>query len=104
MFANAARSLLGQQLQHLAPWARVTRLRSHMSQMRFKARAIYATFPATMHYYSLHRVSTLFDCKQKDSRPDDLDDEAVYVAENGLVYPPVRDPWSRDLNLVCWTS
>ncbi|KAK4151341.1 hypothetical protein C8A00DRAFT_17223 [Chaetomidium leptoderma] len=87
MLTPVSRSLLGQRLPRMAPRARVPRLRCAISQMPFQARAIFATFPATMHYYSPHRLSSLFDCREKDSRPDDLRDEAVYVADNGLVYP-----------------
>lgn len=57
-----------------------------------------------MHYYSPHRLSSLFDCREMDSRPDDLRDEAVYVADDGLVYPRVEAPSPQDPMLVCWTS
>ena len=63
-----------------------------ISQVPLNATAAYAAFPATLHYYSPHRVSSLYDCREKPSRPDDLLDEAVYVADNGLVYPCVEKP------------
>jgi hypothetical protein len=55
-----------------------------------------------MHYYSPHRLSSLFDCREKASRPDDLPDEAVSVADDGLVYPCVGAPSPHDPMLVCW--
>jgi len=62
------------------------------SQVPLNATAVYAAFPATLHYYSPRRVSSLYDCREKPSRPDDLLAEAVYVADNGLVYPCVKKP------------
>ncbi|KAJ4286888.1 hypothetical protein N0V88_007902 [Collariella sp. IMI 366227] len=100
MLSPVSRSLLGQRLRRMAPRARVLRLGRTVSQMLFQASAaIYATFPAIMHYYSPHRISSLFDCRENDSRPDDIRDEAVYVADDGLVYPRVRTPSSYDLLL-----
>ena len=101
MLSPVSRSLLGQRLARMAPRARVPLLRRAISQMPFQARANYAAFPATMHYYSPHRVSSLFDCREMDSRPDDLHDEAVYVADDGLVYPRVTIPWPHNPMLVC---
>jgi len=68
------------------------RLCRAISQVPLNPTAVYTAFPATLHYYSPHRVSSLFDCREKPSRPDDLLDEAVYVADNGLVYPCVEKP------------
>ncbi|KAK4139011.1 hypothetical protein BT67DRAFT_438320 [Trichocladium antarcticum] len=100
MFAPVSRSLLGQRLPRRAPRAaRVPRLQRAISQMPLQSRAVLATFPATMHYYSPHRLSSLFDCSEKASRPDDLRDEAVSVADDGLVYPRVGTPSPHDPTL-----
>ncbi|KAJ0160969.1 hypothetical protein CTA2_7000 [Colletotrichum tanaceti] len=56
---------------------------------RFSAKAIYSSFPATLHYYSPRRTSTLFDHSENDTRPYDLFDEGVNVDKSGLVYPAV---------------
>lgn len=56
----------------------------------YSVKAIYSSFPATLHYYSPRRPSTLFDHKEIDSRPDDLHDESVSVEKDGLVYPTVN--------------
>jgi hypothetical protein len=58
-----------------------------ISQVPLNATTVYTAFLATLHYNNPHRVSSLFDCREKPSRPDGLLDEAVYVADNGLVYP-----------------
>ena len=103
MFTPVSRSLLGQRLPRMAPRAaRVPGLQRAISQMPFQARAILATFPATMHYYSPHRLSSLFDYREMASRPDDLPDEAVSVADDGLVYPLVGTPSPHYPTLVCW--
>ncbi len=101
MLTPVMRSLLAQRLAHMAPRACVPLLRRAISQMPSEARAIYAAFPATMHYYSPHRVSSLFDCREMDSHPDDLRAEAVYVADDGLVYPRVKSPSPHNPMLVC---
>ncbi len=71
--------------------ARPLRLRWQSS---CKPNANYSAFPATLHHYSPRRVSSLFDNSiEEDSRPDDLScDNAVEVAEDGLVYPGVAVP------------
>lgn len=56
---------------------------------QFSVKAIYTSFPATLHYYSPRRKSALFDHKENDDRPHDLYDEGVVVAKDGLVYPGV---------------
>jgi hypothetical protein len=67
-----------------------------ISQVPLKDTGVYTAFPATMHYYSPHRVSSLYDCREKPSRPDELIVEAVYVSDNGLVYPCVKRPSRHD--------
>ncbi len=104
MLTPVSRSLLGQRLPRMTPLARVPLLRRAISQIPFQARAVYAAFPATMRYYSPHRVSSLFDCREMDSRPNDLRGEAVSVADDGLVYPRVQTPSPHNPMLVCWTS
>ncbi|KAL2173073.1 uncharacterized protein P884DRAFT_252692 [Thermothelomyces heterothallicus CBS 202.75] len=89
MFILAApRTLVGQRIARarVAPLARLPLL-----HRQFRAKAIYSAFPATLHYYSPRRVSSLFDIKEKDSRPDDLPNEGVNVAPDGLVYPGTQD-------------
>ncbi|KPM39121.1 hypothetical protein AK830_g7444 [Neonectria ditissima] len=54
---------------------------------QFSAKAIYSSFPATLHYYSPRPTSSLFDYKENDERPHDLSDEGVTVEPSGLVYP-----------------
>ena len=61
-------------------------------QVPRNATAVYAAFPATLHHYSPRRFSSLYDCIEKSSRPDDLIGQAVYVADDGLVYPYVEKP------------
>ncbi|KAF9876296.1 hypothetical protein CkaCkLH20_06239 [Colletotrichum karsti] len=51
--------------------------------------AIYSSFPATLHYYSPHLNSSLFDNEENDKRPDDIYDEAVIVDKDGTVFPAV---------------
>jgi hypothetical protein len=56
----------------------------------FSVRAIYSSFPATLHYYSPRHKSALFDHKGYDNRSQELFEEAVTVAKDGLVYPTVN--------------
>jgi hypothetical protein len=56
---------------------------------QFSVKAIYTSFPATLHYYSHRRKSGLFDHKEMDNRPHDIYDDGVVVAKDGLVYPSV---------------
>ncbi|KAI2611996.1 hypothetical protein GGR54DRAFT_616801 [Hypoxylon sp. NC1633] len=63
---------------------------SSLSRRQFSVKAIYSSFPATLHYYCPRDTSMLFDHKENDDRPDDLYDEAVTVEKNGLVYPSVN--------------
>ncbi|KAK0701838.1 hypothetical protein B0T26DRAFT_659652, partial [Lasiosphaeria miniovina] len=50
------------------------------------------SFSASLAYYSSQHKSRLFDYSETDIHPDDLDDEGVVVAEDGLVYPSVSSP------------
>ncbi|RXG48516.1 hypothetical protein VDGE_10141 [Verticillium dahliae] len=54
---------------------------------QLSAKAIYSSFPATLHYYAPKPVSSLFDSKEKDERPHDISAEGVTVEPSGLVYP-----------------
>lgn len=56
---------------------------------QFSVKAIYSSFPATLHYYCPRRTSSLFDHRENDSRPDDIYNEGVTIQKNGLVYPAV---------------
>jgi len=56
----------------------------------FSVKAIYSSFPASLVYYSPRHRSSLFDHKEHESRPDDLYEEGVLIAQDGLVYPSVR--------------
>ncbi|KPM45860.1 hypothetical protein AK830_g590 [Neonectria ditissima] len=62
---------------------------SSLLRRRFSVKAIYSSFPATLHYYSPRARSNLFDRGEIDSRLDYLIDDAVMVEKNGLVYPAV---------------
>ncbi|KAK3896791.1 hypothetical protein C8A05DRAFT_48322 [Staphylotrichum tortipilum] len=76
--------------------------RRAISQVPPNAMAIYTAFPATLYYYSPHRVSNLYDCREMESRPYGLIDQAVCVANNGLVYPRFRSAVPHDPLL--WVS
>lgn len=56
---------------------------------QFSVKAIYSSFPATLHYYCPRRTSSLFDHQETEGRPDDIYDEGVTIHKNGLVYPAV---------------
>jgi hypothetical protein len=58
---------------------------------QFSVRAIYSAFPATLLYYSPHRRSSLYDHREVDSRPDDLYEEGIILAKDGLVYPTANN-------------
>ncbi len=62
---------------------------SRVQRRAFSAKAIYSSFPTSLAYYSPRQKSNLFDHKENESRPDDLYDEGVIVARDGLVYPGV---------------
>ena len=66
------------------------RLRRQIS-FDLKPKAIDSAFPVTLHYYSPHRTSSLFDLKEKDSRPYSLQAEVVNMTKDGLVYPSVGE-------------
>ncbi|KFG79616.1 hypothetical protein MANI_029727 [Metarhizium anisopliae] len=57
---------------------------------QFSVKAIYSSFPATLHYYCPRRTSSLFDHQETESRSDDIYDEGVAIHKNGLVYPAVN--------------
>ncbi len=104
MLGPVSRSLLGSRMASRArvPRALVPPLcRRNISQLPPDAMAVYTAFPATLHYYSPHRVSSLYDCREKESRPYSLVQQAVYLADNGLVYPRVRRAVPHDPLLVC---
>lgn len=66
-------------------------VRSSCSTTRhFSVKAIYSSFPATLHYYSPRHKSALFDHKGYGNRSRELFEEAVTVAEDGFVYPSVN--------------
>jgi hypothetical protein len=52
--------------------------------------AIHSRFPATLHYYRRAKRPSLFDRKEIGNRPQDLYDDGVEVAGDGLVYPKVE--------------
>ncbi|KAK3901357.1 hypothetical protein C8A05DRAFT_44988 [Staphylotrichum tortipilum] len=76
--------------------------RRAISQVLLNAMAVYTAFPATLHYYSPHRVSSLYNCREKETRPYSLVYQAVCVGDNGFVYPRVRSPVPHDPLL--WVS
>ncbi len=100
MFAPARQTLLllRQRLPRVAKLASAPRLRRQIST--FRARAIYTAFRATLHYFNPHRVSRLFDKKGMPNHPDSLHNQAVALAEDGLVYP-AHTAYCRDSELVC---
>ncbi|OAA51129.1 hypothetical protein BBO_01076 [Beauveria brongniartii RCEF 3172] len=53
----------------------------------FSPLAIHSRFPATLHYYRRANRPSLFDRKEIGNRPQDLYDDGVEVAGDGLVYP-----------------
>ncbi|KAK1766564.1 hypothetical protein QBC33DRAFT_104820 [Phialemonium atrogriseum] len=55
---------------------------------QFSTKAIYSSFPATLHYYSPQRSSSLYERKESGSPPEDIFDEGVTL-KHGLVYPAV---------------
>lgn len=58
---------------------------------QFSVKAIYTSFPATLHYYKPRLVSGLFRYPDDGKIPEDrLHDEAVIVHKDGLVYPGVN--------------
>ncbi|KJR80321.1 uncharacterized protein SPSK_10664 [Sporothrix schenckii 1099-18] len=56
----------------------------------FTVKAIYSSCPASLAYDRPRCRPSLFDHKENESRPHDLYDEGVIVADDGLVYPGVR--------------
>ncbi|KAK8149046.1 hypothetical protein G3M48_008410 [Beauveria asiatica] len=56
----------------------------------FSPLAIHSRFPATLHYYRRANRPSLFDRKEIGNRPQDLYDDGVEVAGDGLVYPKVE--------------
>ncbi len=67
-----------------------TPLLGRLQRRTFSVKAIYSSFPASLAYYSPRHRSSLFDHKENESRPDDLYDESIAIAQDGLVYPSVR--------------
>lgn len=103
MFAPARQTLLllRQRLPRVAPRLSMPRLRCHLQMSTAKEWDIYTAFPATLYHYNTHGVPFLYDNKERPNRPDDLHDQAVNVAEDGLVYPAVGLAFCRDPILVC---
>ncbi|KAM3506502.1 hypothetical protein MY10362_002311 [Beauveria mimosiformis] len=67
----------------------------------FSPLAIHSRFPATLHYYRRANRPSLFDRKEIDNRPQDLYDDGVEVAGDGLVYPKAeRDGTSIPESLI----
>lgn len=62
---------------------------SYVQRRAFSVKAIYPSFPASLSYYSPRQKLSLFDHKEDESRANDLYDEGVLVARDGLVYPGV---------------
>ncbi|KAH8709598.1 hypothetical protein HC256_009512 [Beauveria bassiana] len=56
----------------------------------FSPLAIHSRFPATLHYYRRANRPSLFDRKEIGNRPQDLYDDGVEVAADGLVYPKLE--------------
>ncbi len=104
MFAPASRAfLLRQRLPRAGPalflpLARVMRLPARPPRLRWQSSStphvVHSAFPATLYHYSPRRVSSLFDRSiPEDDRPEDLSGEnAVTVADDGLVHPGVEVP------------
>jgi len=65
----------------------------------FSVKAIYSTFPATLHYYSPRPGSRLYDHREYNSDPDNLHDEGVIVDEDGRVYPHATGSGRESLSL-----
>ncbi|UNI13306.1 hypothetical protein JDV02_000063 [Purpureocillium takamizusanense] len=70
-------------------FARSLRQPHTLLRRQYSVKAIYSSFPATLHYYCPRRTSALFNHQEIDSRPDDMYDEGVIVQSDGLVYPAV---------------
>ncbi|KAG5917866.1 hypothetical protein E4U61_002355 [Claviceps capensis] len=66
------------------------RLPHSFFRRHFSDRAIYSSFPATLHYSSPSRTSALFDCEERASRLDGSLGEAVIIHKDGLVYPLIK--------------
>ncbi|KAG9254763.1 uncharacterized protein F5Z01DRAFT_654781 [Emericellopsis atlantica] len=60
-----------------------------LSRRLFSVKAIYSSFPTTLHYYSPRYSSSLLNHREIDDRPDGLYEEGVIVGQHGLVYPGV---------------
>ncbi|KAK2599130.1 hypothetical protein QQS21_005391 [Conoideocrella luteorostrata] len=66
------------------------RIQCFVERRFFSAKAIYASFPCTLHYYSPRKTSSLYNQEDKNTRPYRIVDEEVKVSNNGLLYPAVR--------------
>ncbi|CCE32962.1 uncharacterized protein CPUR_06884 [Claviceps purpurea 20.1] len=66
------------------------RLPHSFLRRQFSVKAIYSSFPATLHYCSPSRTSALFNIEEKDSRPEDSVAEGVTIDKDGLVYPAIK--------------
>ncbi|KAG6236962.1 hypothetical protein E4U23_000146 [Claviceps purpurea] len=66
------------------------RLPHSFLRRQFSVKAIYSSFPASLHYCSPSRTSALFNIEEKDSRPEDSVAEGVTIDKDGLVYPAIK--------------
>ncbi|KAL7917210.1 hypothetical protein ACQKWADRAFT_307339 [Trichoderma austrokoningii] len=66
------------------------RLQCFVERRNFTVKAINASFPCTLHYYSPRQTPILYDQAEKNPPPHGIVDEEVIVSQNGLVYPAVK--------------
>ncbi|KAG6216906.1 hypothetical protein E4U34_004842 [Claviceps purpurea] len=79
-----------------AGFSQSLRLPHSIFRRHFSVRAIYSSFPATLHYSSPSRTSAMYDYEEADSRLDGSLGEAVKIHEDGLVYPTSKTTMSSN--------
>lgn len=80
------------------------RLQCFVERRHFSVKAIYASFPCTLHYYSPRQISSLYDQADKNPPPYGIVDEEVTVSKDGLVYPAVKATSSWSTLKMVWQS
>ncbi|KAG6106878.1 hypothetical protein E4U31_000515 [Claviceps sp. LM219 group G6] len=79
-----------------AGFSQSLRLPHSFFRRQFSVRAIYSSFPATLHYSSPSRNSALYDYEEAESRLDGSLGEAVKIHKDGLVYPTSKTTMSSN--------
>lgn len=71
------------------------RSKSVRNSRSFSLLSVHTSFPATLYRFQLKRESQLYDMKlqQEENEADD----AVNIAQDGLIYPGVSDSGESDL-------